>query len=99
MIPAAGVYAVFIRIDRKQWLSGVGNLGMQPTFPEQRFQIEIHILDFTQDIYGCEVEILFVSRLRDEQRFSSVERLVTQMHTDIEKTRGILSQTAVDFFL
>ena len=69
------------------------NVGFNPTFtPEKQTQsIEPHLLDFERDIYGEQVKLEFVARLRDELRFTSVEALVEQIHADIEKTRAILT--------
>ncbi|CAD7782064.1 Riboflavin kinase [Candidatus Methanoperedenaceae archaeon GB37] len=57
--------------------------------------VETHILDFNQDIYGEEIKINFVKKLRDERKFSRVEELVTQIKKDIETARKILSQFSI----
>jgi len=63
----------------------VANLGVRPTVanstPQQRF--EVHLLDFSGDVYGQEMEVTFVEKLRDEQRFESVEALKAQIAKDI----------------
>ena len=92
LIPTNGVYAVWARVDRKNWLPAVANLGIRPTFMGHSFQIEIHILDFSEDIYGCEMEVCFLSRLREEQRFSSTTDLVSQLHVDVKKVRAFFAQ-------
>jgi len=91
LIPASGVYAVFASIDGGSSLSGVANLGIQPTFNGHIFQFEVHLLDFNQDIYGSEVAVHFVKRLRPERRFLSTSDLVAQLHRDIVKAREDLS--------
>ena len=53
--------------------------------------VEVHILDFNEDIYGEKIRINFVSRLRDEVKFNSVEELSEQIKKDIQKTRDLLS--------
>lgn len=92
LVPANGVYAVKVRVDRKEWRYAIANLGMRPTFMGHSFQIEVHIFDFSQDIYGCEMEVCFFSRLRAEQRFSSSSELVSQLRVDIQKVRAFFEQ-------
>ena len=71
---------------------GVINLGRRPTFAERSHQriLEVHILDFNQDIYGQEIEVIFVSKLRNEQKFESVSALKTQIAADILAARQII---------
>ena len=73
------------------YLQGVLNIGINPTFPEKGFSLEVHILDFDQDIYGSEIELIFVERLRDERKFETPELLVKQIQKDIEMARDILT--------
>jgi riboflavin kinase/FMN adenylyltransferase len=65
---------------------------VRPTFNEQPVspRVEAHLLDFDRDLYGKEVQLDFLSRLRNEQRFSSVQALVDQIHQDIQKARDLL---------
>lgn len=90
LVPASGVYAVRIRLG-KEIYPGVANIGIKPTFHAQGFErtLEVHILDFTGDIYGERVRVFFRRRLRGEQRFASVEQLVEQIHRDIALTREL----------
>jgi len=90
MIPADGVYAV-----RVQWghsHPAVANVGTRPTFGEGRRLVEAHILDFEDHLYGEELRLEFIERLRPERRFASVEELVSQMHLDVSRARKILGQ-------
>jgi len=52
--------------------------------------VEAHILDFSDDLYGQEISLEFIARLRGEERFQSVEELITQIHHDIDKTREMV---------
>jgi riboflavin kinase/FMN adenylyltransferase len=92
LIPTNGVYACWARVGgvRK---AAVTNIGTRPTFSvgEQVLHVETHILDHQEDIYGKVLNLEFVERLRPEQRFSSVESLVGQIHADIERARKILA--------
>jgi len=71
--------------------TGVINLGRRPTFSERSHQriLEVHLLDFNQDIYGQELEVIFVSKLRNEQKFESVSALKTQIASDIVAARKL----------
>jgi riboflavin kinase/FMN adenylyltransferase len=87
MLPAFGVYVTraFVRESRYQSCT---NIGVRPTFDaEPRPTVEAFILGFEHDIYGEEVRIDFLHRLRNELRFESVEDLVAEMRRDIAATR------------
>ena len=88
-IPPDGVYVTRAFLESKQYLS-VTNIGDNPTFGDEERCIEVHILDFTEDIYGAELKVEFVQRLREEIKFESVESLVSQMHVDVNNARAIL---------
>jgi riboflavin kinase/FMN adenylyltransferase len=74
---------------------GVVNLGSRPTFAGAEPTLEIHLLDFSGDLYGARLRLYFVARLRDVQRFPSVEALQAAVRTDIERARPILAATRV----
>lgn len=92
MVPKPGVYACFVQLEGHAW-QAVTNIGYRPTFDGQTVQIhvETHLLDFKQDIYGREIALSFVERLRDEQKFSGIQALVEQIQRDIARAREILS--------
>ncbi len=90
LCPKKGVYAVSVERWGKLY-KGVANIGYSPTFEDQSFTVEVHILDFHEDIYGEKIRVNFVSRLRDEVKFNSVEELSEQIKKDIQKTRELLS--------
>lgn len=90
VIPADGVYAALASVGGRVAKAAV-NVGVRPTFGAGERLIEAHILDFDEDIYGDQITIEFVERLRDELRFDSVEALVEQMHRDVQQTRDLLS--------
>lgn len=94
LLPASGVYAVRVRVDGGPGLPGVANLGVRPTFEGRQFLVEIHLLDFSGDLYGHELVVSFEARLRAEQRFSGVDGLVAQIRADVEAARGVLSAPA-----
>ncbi len=89
-IPPNGIYAVWVDVAGMR-KAGTLNIGVRPTVTEEkRRTIEVHIMDFYQDIYNEEIEITFVERLRDEQKFSSLEALTDQIKKDVEKARKVL---------
>lgn len=92
ILPANGVYACRAWTTDGRHLA-VTNIGIRPTFLSegQSVNVETHILDFERELYGEEIRLEFVARLRDEQKFSSVQALVEQIHADIERARGLLS--------
>ncbi|NOS71371.1 MAG: bifunctional riboflavin kinase/FAD synthetase [Verrucomicrobia bacterium] len=88
LLPANGVYAAHATV-RKQIHRAVLNIGHRPTLqnPAPEMRVEVHLLDFSGDLYGEEMEITFASRLRDEQKFASLEELKSQITKDIEAAR------------
>lgn len=90
LIPADGVYAVFVTAGGKR-LGGMLNIGSRPTFEGAGRSIEVHLFDFSGDLVGQTVEMEFVRRIRDEQKFSSVEQLVAQLKRDEAACREILA--------
>ena len=91
VIPLNGVYACWSVVDGKRHLAVV-NIGVRPTFTagEVLPRIEAHLLEYSSDLYGKNVTLEFVERLRGEQKFSSVEALVSQIQTDIETAKTYL---------
>jgi riboflavin kinase/FMN adenylyltransferase len=67
--------------------AAVVNVGVRPTFGETMLAVEAHLLDFTGDLYGHQVRLEFLDRLRDEMRFPSVDALKAQVARDIEAAR------------
>jgi riboflavin kinase/FMN adenylyltransferase len=91
LCPKAGVYAVTVDCLASQFM-GVANIGYSPTFSDNIFTVEVHILDFHNDIYGKHLRVNFVTRIRDEIKFSGIAELSEQIRKDIEYARGVLSQ-------
>jgi riboflavin kinase/FMN adenylyltransferase len=91
MIPAKGIYACWAYLDDKKYRAAI-NIGTNPTFtPDKRSaNVEAHLLDFRREIYGEDVRLQFVARLRDELRFDSVDVLIDQIWKDVEIARKML---------
>jgi riboflavin kinase / FMN adenylyltransferase len=96
--PAPGVYAIRVCIKgepRGPWLPGAANIGVKPTFGGSVVTIEAHLLDFQGDLYGKELRVQFLERLRPEQRFGSVAELVGQIKRDVEVARTVIARADV----
>jgi riboflavin kinase/FMN adenylyltransferase len=95
MIPAKGIYACWAYLNDKKYRAAI-NIGTNPTFTpdKQSPNVEAHLLDFHQEIYGKDVRLEFVERLRDELKFDSVEKLLEQIWQDVEDTKRILQSAA-----
>ncbi len=93
LVPARGVYAVHVLLEgiRRQ---GALSIGINPTFTDGKHSVEVYILDFSEDIYGKALDMLFIERLRDEIRFASPEELIAQIEKDIARVREILAPLA-----
>lgn len=89
LYPRSGVFAVKVLFDEHDE-KGVLNIGSNPTFPGKGFSLEVHILNFARELYGSQVELIFVEKLRDEKKFDSPELLVAQIRKDIEAAREVL---------
>ncbi|MBM7854443.1 riboflavin kinase/FMN adenylyltransferase [Desulfohalotomaculum tongense] len=85
LAPANGVYSVHVEINGETYL-GVANIGRKPTFNKTggTRNLEVHLLDFSGNIYGQLITVKFLRRLRSEQRFNSVNELICQIEQDIQ---------------
>lgn len=89
--PVAGIFAVRVHGIGPQGLPGVASLGTRPTVGGVETRLEAHIFDFDEDLYGREIEVEFVAKLRDELRFTDLEALTMQMRRDAQDARRILA--------
>ncbi len=93
LIPADGVYAVRV-LRQGRRLPGAANVGPNPTFGEQVRKVEVHLLDFDGDLYGEELAVEFIARLRDTRKFAGVDELTAQLRVDVEQARRVLAPVA-----
>ena len=97
VIPAFGVYAVFIHVDGTIY-PGAANVGVAPTIRKEAAPLpkfEVHIPDFSGDLYGKFVQVELIRRIRPEQKFDSPESLKKQMKLDLEQVRKCLDQREI----
>jgi riboflavin kinase/FMN adenylyltransferase len=93
IIPGYGVYAVNVILENTKF-KGMLNIGTRPTVNNNadNRSIEVHIFDFNDDIYGKEITLKFIGKIRDERKFESVEHLVAQLHEDKKTSLKIFTQ-------
>jgi riboflavin kinase / FMN adenylyltransferase len=87
-VPAFGVYAACAYVNEGAYAAAV-NIGMRPTFNKTTPTIEAHLLDFDGDIYGSELRLDFVRRLRGEVKFAGIAELTAQIAKDVAATRTV----------
>jgi riboflavin kinase/FMN adenylyltransferase len=85
LIPKNGVYIVTALVNNKT-IFGMMNIGVKPTLGENLLSIEVHLLQFSEDIYGQKIQVNVIERLRDEQKFESFEALKSQLEIDKANT-------------
>jgi len=86
LIPAPGVYAVRVRFPYGM-LAGALHIGPRPTFPDARPSVELHVLDFEGDLYGSELRVEFLERIRGIETFAGPEALIAQIRRDVAEAR------------
>ena len=90
LVPAVGSYAVEVMLENDTRLyAGMMNIGKRPTFEGHRTTLEVHVLHLDKDLYGQQVTVRFIHRLRDEQRFDSAEALKQQLQRDAQQVENI----------
>ncbi|MDN3651711.1 bifunctional riboflavin kinase/FAD synthetase [Thalassotalea ponticola] len=89
--PIRGVYIVQTHLDGLSFF-GIANIGSRPTVRGTRQQLEVHIFDFKGDLYGKQIEVVLLHKLRDEQRFASISELTAQISRDAEQARQYCQQ-------
>ena len=90
--PVWGILAVWVRGIAARPLPGVASLGTRPTVNGVEPLLEVHVFDFSGDLYGRSIDVEFVAKLRDEIKFDSLDALVVQMKSDDAQARDLLSK-------
>jgi len=90
LCPKTGIYAVTVDYQNRLY-KGVANIGYSPTFDDNEFTVEVHLLKFNTDIYGEKIRINFIERIRDEKKFADISELTAQINQDIETAHKILA--------
>lgn len=90
-IPADGVYACFVWVNYQRF-PAITNIGIRPSFAGAERTVEAHLLGFSGDLYGLDLRMEFVERLRPEKRFADLDDLTGQIHADAERAAALLAQ-------
>lgn len=90
-LPGNGIYATIAQVDGQQFPSAT-NIGIRPTFGEGEKTVETHLLNYKGDLYGKDMRLEFVQKLRDEQRFPSSAELKAQIEKDVRAVEAILAK-------
>ncbi len=93
LAPRDGIYACWVEIDGSRYMAAA-SIGERPTFPGAGRSVEAFVMDFDGDLYGRELRLELVRRLRDEEKFDSIEQLRLQVDRDVEATRRVLKAGA-----
>ncbi len=93
LVPPNGVYAVQAHADGR-WRDGVANLGTRPTVADgdPELRLEVHLFDFEGDLYGTDMDVCFVEKLREEKAFGGLDALKAQIVRDAEAAKQVLTQ-------
>jgi len=78
-------------VGKESGYTALINIGVRPTFPEEGLSIELHLLDFSGNLYGKSLQVEIIKKLRDERRFERVEDLVAQIRLDIDQARAVIA--------
>jgi len=95
VIPPRGVYAVNVLVGKKKFM-GMANVGLRPSFnkTESHLNIEVHIFHFRKELYGQQIIVEFIKRIRNERIFNSSKALIGQLKKDKEKSQSILQNNS-----
>lgn len=94
VVPIQGVYCVRAVIGDKMF-NGVANVGTRPTVDGTRSLLEVHLFEFNAQIYGQVIEVEFIAKLRNEQRFESIEQLKQQILADVDAAKDYFNRTVI----
>ena len=89
-LPIAGVYIVNVDLDGKKY-GGIANMGTRPTVNGQNPVLEVHILEFSGNLYGKKITVEFLKKVRDEKKFDGLEALKEQIFKDISSAKEYFS--------
>ncbi len=88
-MPTSGVYAVRATIDKQRY-NGVMNVGLRPSFGNTKLAVEVHLFDFSNEIYDSEMDVEIIKFIREERKFETEELLIAQIKQDVEEAKNIL---------
>ena len=89
LLPRDGIYATWAMIDGKRHKSAT-SIGIRPTFGLTQRLVEVYVMDFSDDLYGKTIDVEFIKKVRDQEKFDGLEALITQIKRDVEDCRQVL---------
>jgi riboflavin kinase/FMN adenylyltransferase len=89
--PVAGIFAVRVSGGGLQRHAGVASVGTRPTIGGTEWLLEVHLFDYSGELYGERLDVDFIARLRDEVRFPDLDSMTAQMHEDAKRARALLA--------
>ncbi len=89
-LPIAGVYIVKVDVEGQRY-GGIANMGVRPTVDGQNPVLEVHIFEFSKNIYGRKINVEFLQKLRDEKKFNGLDELKEQIFKDISTAKQYFS--------
>jgi len=96
-VPLSGVYAVQLFGIEGEPVQGVANVGLRPTVGAERALLEVHLFDFKREIYGEHVQVHFLRKLRDEQKFKNLDALIAQIDLDCQQARLYFAEPTAEW--
>ena len=90
LLPGDGIYATWAMIDGKRHKSAT-SIGIRPTFGLTQRLVEVYVMDFSDDLYGKTIDVEFIKKVRDQEKFDGLEALITQIRRDVEDCRQVLA--------
>jgi len=90
-----GVFVVQVVLSSGAKLFGVANIGRRPTIDGNKLILEVHLFDFADNIYGEFIQVIFLHKIRDEVKFSSLETLIAQIHQDIQVAKEFVTNLTI----
>jgi len=91
-IPLSGVFAIQLFGLEEEPINGVANIGIRPTIGGDKALLEVHLFDFKREIYGEHVQVHFLYKIRDEQRFDGLESLMAQIEQDCQQAHEFFAE-------
>jgi riboflavin kinase/FMN adenylyltransferase len=88
VLPLKGVFCVHVHYQNKKIINGIANLGYRPTVGGIKNVLEVHLFDFDDNLYGERLNVIFLQKLRDEIKFSSIDELIAQIKNDITTAKA-----------
>jgi riboflavin kinase/FMN adenylyltransferase len=86
--PIQGIFVVEVFGLDEEPLQGVASVGTRPTVNETKALLEVYLFNFDQDIYGRHIQVSFLKKLRDEEKFNSLDELIEQIQLDVEQAQA-----------